>query len=50
MSDSVTGLTTYNYNPVPATPTLGAGMLGSIVNTGPCGYTISYGYGDGQRV
>jgi hypothetical protein len=44
MSEPVTGSTTYNYNPVPVTPTLGAGMLGSIVNSGSLGYTLSYRY------
>lgn len=50
MSESVTGLTTYNYNPSATTGSAGGGMLASIVNSGSCGYTLSYGYDGLGRV
>jgi RHS repeat-associated protein len=48
MTDGV-GTTTYAYNPIPTTPTLGAGRLASV--TGPLANSaIAYGYDELGRV
>jgi len=48
MTDGV-GTTTYAYNPIPTTPTLGAGMLASV--TGPiAGAVVSFGYDELGRM
>ena len=48
MTDGI-GTTSYTYNPIPATPTLGSGLLSSVAGPLP-NSTISYSYDELGRV